>query len=91
MIAFLEGFLPVFWLAAVIGVFWYAWYSTSDDFAGLPLIQEITDKYRLGWETTWAFGQELHERIVSFDSLYRAGEYEAKLPQYVSPSITSLR
>ena len=70
----MEGFLPVFGLLAGVGLAWYAWTSTSDDFAELPLIQEITDKYRLGWETTWAFGQELHQRIITFDSLYRAGE-----------------
>ncbi|MEO0726639.1 MAG: glucosaminidase domain-containing protein [Bacteroidota bacterium] len=88
--AFMEGFLPVFGLVAGIGLAWYAWNATSDDFAGLPLIQEITDKYRLGWETTWAFGEDLRQRIVTFDSLYRAGEYASINTEYPQSSKASL-
>lgn len=71
--AFWDGFLPALGLAACLGLGWYVYEYSTDELLALPVIQEITDKYRLGWETTLAFGEDLHQRVVAFDSLYRVG------------------
>lgn len=67
--AFWEGFLPMFGLLVCVGLGWYVYRNSFNEFVQLPIIEEITDKYKIGWQKTWALGEELHQRIVHFDSI----------------------
>lgn len=75
--AFWDGFLPMFGLLVCVGLAWYVYRNSFSAFVQLPIIEEITDKYKLGWQKTWALGEELHQRMISIDSLSRTrGEWE---------------
>ncbi len=65
--AWLDGFLGTLGLLLLAGAAWYAYTQYGDELAGLPLIQELTDTYKVGWQETVLLGGKVALRMVQVD------------------------
>lgn len=63
--AFLDGFFPIFGLFLIAAAGWYIYIKKGDELAQLPLIREITDTYKTGWEQTLLLGSKVASHIVT--------------------------
>lgn len=65
--AFMDGFLPTFGFLAVLWGGWYIYNNSLSELAKLPIIQEITDTYQIGWKETVRIGNRVAARVVTLD------------------------
>lgn len=65
--AFLDGFFPMFGLIALVGGGWYVYTLQGDELAKMPVIKEITDTYKIGWEQTVRLSGALAAHIITID------------------------
>ncbi|WP_020539652.1 glucosaminidase domain-containing protein [Lewinella cohaerens] len=68
----MDGFLPVFGFLVLAGGGYLIYEQGFSEFRKLPLIQEITDAYLVGWEQTSNFGEQLATHIIMIDKRFPA-------------------
>jgi flagellum-specific peptidoglycan hydrolase FlgJ len=66
--AFMDGFLPVFGLLLFGGGVYFIYNLGWNEFNDLPLIQEITDTYQVGWEQTTVLGDQLATHLITLNT-----------------------
>ncbi|MGH1435344.1 MAG: glucosaminidase domain-containing protein [Lewinella sp.] len=64
----MDGFLPVFGFLVLAGGGYFIYEQGFDEFRKLPVIQEITDASRIGWEQTTTLGEKLAIHIITLDN-----------------------
>jgi hypothetical protein len=70
---FLDGFVPVFVLLVMWGGVYYVYTRTPDELAGMPLLRELTDTYKQGWQETLRLGNCLAAHVVTIRQPALAG------------------
>lgn len=76
--AWLDGFLGTLGLLLLAGAAWYAYTRYGDELSKLPLIQEITDTYKVGWRETVRLGGHVATRMIQVNqATYMQGDSAA--------------
>lgn len=65
--AFIDGFFRVFGILLFAGICWFIYQRGFDELNRLPVVQEITDTYQIGWEKTTQMGSQFAERIITLE------------------------
>ncbi|WP_367389361.1 glucosaminidase domain-containing protein [Lewinella sp. LCG006] len=66
--AFMDGFLPVFGLIVVGGSAYFIYEQGWDEFNKLPIIQELTDTYQVGWEQATTMGDQMATHLITLNN-----------------------
>ena len=64
----MDGFLPVFGLIVVGGSAYFIYEQGWDEFNNLPIIQELTDTYQVGWEQTTTLGDQMATHLITLNN-----------------------
>lgn len=79
--AFLDGFLPVFGIAVFIAGGWFMYQRSANELQQLPLIEKITDLYKVGWQETFDFSQKLIKRQITIEDFKFSNPLDQLRPQ----------